>query len=452
MPLPIIAPSWAHTRQEIARKLRDLITGTAAGGSTTTLTDTGDLDRWPTTPQYLLGSEVSVIAGTGAVESRHVTTHAKAGGTVTLTVPTWTAPDTTSDYEIHKIGGRGFDKADYDEAMNQAIYSLSDTYWTDVYSVPFGIERSGNGSQNQSVVRYEYPMPSGFLYLYGVDFLNSPAASRNPLGYATTVRALGDATARTRVWQGFKVQQSGWYEWVSVAIQKVGTPTDNLTCLIMTDSSGIPSGTTVTNGTSDNLDGSTPQERLGYSVFRFDPPVYLTQDTQYHMVFARSAAVSGSNYWRLAEDTNDTYGEGTMGVYDAVTYTAVSGSDLCFAIFGASTNWKAFRSPYWQYKRVGSDQIYIPVLPDDGTPIRLRGGAPLSTVTTSAMTAALEAAAITIPPEYMIAYAVKALLGSKVGQSLPDNYAQALQAANAVILDKPKPHRALPTNTVEVYA
>ena len=450
MPAPIIAPAWKAVRQEISRRLGDLITGTAAGGSTTTITDTGDLDRYPVTPQYLLGSEVSVVAGTGAVQSRHVTTHGKSGGTVTLTVPTWTAPDTTSDYEIHKIGGRGFDKIDYDEAMNSAIYSLSDQYWTDGFTVPFGIERSGNGSQNQSVVRYEYPMPTGYLYLYGVDFLDAPAAARNPMGFATTVRNFGDATARTRLWQSFKVTQSGWFEWVSVGIQKVGSPTDTITCTIMTDSSGVPSGTTVTNGASDTIDGSAADERLKYMVFRFDPPVYLEQNIQYHMVFSKSTAVNASNYFRIAEDDNNTYGDGTAGTYDAVSYTAVSGSDLCFALFGASTNWRSFKYPHWQYRRVGGDQIYLPTLPNDGTPIRIRGGQPLSAVTTSAMTTTTETAAVTIPPEYMIGYAISSLLAGKVGQSLPDNYGQALAAARGII-DKPKPRRELLPNSIKVY-
>lgn len=450
MPIPIIAPSWETIRREIASRLNDNIFGTAAGGTTTSLTDTGDIDRYPTTPAYLLGAEISVVGGTGAVQSRTITAHTKTGGTVTLTVPTWTAPSTDSDYEIHNIGGRGFTKEQYDNAMNQAIYALSSSYWTDTYSVPFGVERFGGRDDALGFPRFEYPMPSGFLYLYGVDYLAVPPQARNPLGYADTFRALGDATARTRLFQGFKVNVDGWYEWVSVAMNKIGSPTDNLTVEIHTDSAGVPSGTTVTSGTSDTVTGSTLDERVRYVPFRFDPPVYLTNGTQYHLVLRRSTAVDAVNYYRVAEDDDNTYADGTLGTYDGSTYTAVSGSDACFALFSASTRWRPIRN--WEYRRIGSDVIYLPSLPDDGTPIRLRGAAALAAASVgSAATNATENLAITIPPEYMIAYAVYQLTSGRAGRQSQDNFNQMAQWASR-ILDKPRPRRGLPANSVQVWA
>lgn len=444
MPLPIIAPTWTNVRREIASRLDDNISGLAAGGSTTTLTDTGDLDSYPA--GSLKGAEVSVVGGTGAVQSRHVTDHTKTGGTVTLTVPTWTASSTDSLYEIHQLNGRGFTKEQYDNAMNQAIYAISTSYWTDINSVAFGIERFGGREDAMGFPRFEYPMPSGYLYIYGVDYLAIPPQTYNPFGYADTFRALGDATARTRLFQGFKINVSGWYEWVSVAIGKVGSPTDNLTVDIQTDSAGVPSDTAITNGVSDTVVGSTLDERTRYVPFRFDPPVFLTADTQYHLVFKRSAAVDASNYYRLAEDTDGTYTDGTAGTYAPSTYTAVSGSDFCFAVFAASTRWRPLKG--WSYRRIGSDIIHLPNLPPDGTPIRIRGGAPLSAFSS---TSATEATAITIPPEYMIAYAVYQLTSARAGRSLPDNYNQMAQWATR-ILDKPRPRRALPPNTVQVWA
>ena len=128
MPLPILAPDWYVIRRRIARRLGDNIDGLAAGGSSTTLTDTGDLDRYPTTPQYLLGAELTwldVSDGAGSVLTQHVTTHAKTGGTVTLTTPTMAFTPAASDpYELHKIGGKGFSRHSYDEAMAPALHFL----------------------------------------------------------------------------------------------------------------------------------------------------------------------------------------------------------------------------------------------------------------------------------------------------------------------------------------
>jgi hypothetical protein len=455
LPLPIITPSWKDARRQIARKLGDNIDGTASGGTVTTLTDTGDIARYPTSPQFLLGTELTFFDADGfGVYTQHVTTHAQAGGTVTLTFPTApVAPVSGDEYEIHKISGRGFSRYQYDDAMNQAIYSLSDQYWTDADAIPFGIERGIGVDNHQGVTRYEYPMPSGFLYLAGIDYLGINASTLYPYANADTYRALGDATARTRLTQGFKVNQSGWYEYLSVAMNKVGSPTDNLTAAIHTDSSGIASGTVITDGTSDTVLGSGLDERTRYVVFRFNPPIYLTGGTQYHFVLARSTSVNASNYYRLAEDSSGSYSDGTAGTYNASIYAAVSASDFCFALFTASTRWLPLRHKVdWEYRRVGSDTLYIQRLPNEGAPVRLRGGAALSAASIgSSATTVTEATAITIPPEYMISFAIKHLLGDRVGRSLSDNYGQALQAAMSVI-DKPKPRRALPPNVVMVHA
>ena len=447
MPLPIIAPSWRSVRQEIASRFDDNITGTAVGGSTTTLTDTGDLDHHPA--GYLKGAEVSVVAGTGAVQARHITDHTKTSGTVTLTVPTWTTPDTTSEYEIHKLAGRGFSKDQYDTAMAEAVYALSSSYWTDADTVAFGVERLGGREDAMGFPRFEYPLPTGLLYIYGVDYLAIPPQSWNAFGYADTLRSLGDATARTRLSQGFKVNVNGWYEWVTVAMNKIGSPTDNLTVDIQTDSSGVPSDTAVTDGTSDTVLGSGLNERTKYVPFRFDPPVFLTADTQYHIVLKRSTAVNASNYYRVAEDTGGTYSYGTLATYAPSTYTAVSGSDISFAVFAASTRWRPIRN--WKYRRVGDGLIYLPTLPHDAVPIRIRGATALSAPSVgSSATAATEALAVTIPPEYMIAYAAYQLTSARAGRNLPDNYNQMAQWATR-ILDKPKPRRPLPPNALQVF-
>lgn len=447
MAAPTIQHTFQVVRRRVASTLGDNIYGTAAGGSTTTLTDTGDIDRFPTTPQYLLGAELSTIIGTNLGQTRRITTHAKTGGTVTLTVSTWLAPSSDTTYEIHDIGGIGFEKEQYDNAIKNAIDSLADAYFTDTYNVYFGIERHNNPQGAPGWPRHEYPMPSGFNYIFGIDRLASPPRAFNPMGYMDTYRALGDATARTRLSQGFKVYETGMYEWVSVAMNKVGSPTDSLTCTINTNSSGVPSGTVPTNGTSDTVTGSTLDERLRYVVFRFDPPVYLSADTTYHLVLARSTAVDSTNYYNVAEDTSNVYSDGTLSTYDDATWSAVTGSDIGFAIFAASTLWIPLRHKSgWEYKRVGSDFIYIPKLPREGTPIRIRGGAAIAEPTA-------ETDNIPVRTEYVVAYAIQELLANASGRrGSRDSTGQARAWAEHVMKSTPRPIRHLPPNAIQVFA
>lgn len=441
MPAPTITVTRQALRERISRRLDDLVSGTASGGTTTTMTDTGDIDRYPTTPQYFLGAEVTIVAGTGATQSRHVTTHSKTGGTVTLTVPTWTAPSTDSDYEIHKIGGRGFTYDQYNDAINSAVDALADSYFTDLSRVVF--------ASQQDPERHEYPIAlSGLNYLYAVEYLNNYPASYLRLNQFDTYRNLGDATARTRLFQGFQVPDTNWYEWVVVPMLKVGSPTDNLTIEIHTNSSGVPSGTTVTDGTSDTFTGSTLDVELRLVPFRFNPPVYLSSSTQYHLVFVRSSAVNASNYYKVAEDDDNQYSDGTAGTYDASTYTAVSGSDFPFYIFKYSNDWRRLQpKTQWRVTAVGdstNQQLFLPRLPHEAVPIRLLGLAPIAQPSADTTN-------IPIRPEWVEAFAVDFLLKGRAGRQLTDDYANAARAWAQQKLSLPRPTRAFPPNTVQLY-
>ena len=443
MAAPTVALTFRNLRRRLARRFDDNIDGTAAGGSTTTITDTGDIDRFPTTPQYLLGSEVTHINSTNTVQSRFVTTHAKSGGTVTLTVPTWTTPTAGDNYEIHNIAGRGFPRVSYEDAINAAIDSVVDGYWTDTDTVHFGME--GGGNQSQSIPkRVEYPVPGSLNYLYSLEYLRAAPTADNPIANAESLRSFGKTTGPTRLAQGFKVQQSGWYEWFMVAINAVGTNTDNLTLSIMGDSSGVADNSALTDGVSDTFAGSKVDERNRFIPFRMTPPLYLTQGTQYHWSLARSGSTSDTLYYRLPEDTGNSYGDGVAQTFTPSTYTAVSGSDFCFAIFPASTQWMNIGASHWSYRRVGTDGLYIPGDYYEGTPIRICGGTAIAEVSAETDT-------VPIRPEYVEAYAVRYLLGQRSAYRQAEDLQRASQWAEQV-LRQPRPIRNLPPNAVKVFA
>jgi hypothetical protein len=427
-------------RQQIARRLGDDISGTASGGSTTTLTATGDISRLPTSPSALTGAEISTIQGTNAGQARHITGHSVLAGTVTLTVPTWSAPDSTTTYEIHRLNGRGFTKAQYDDAIWSAIDDLEDDWANDYSAVPMAFEVR---AVLQGETRTVYPMPSGFNRVYGVDFLGIAPHTGCSSAFRTTYRALGDASARTKLWQSFQVQQTGWYEWFSLHLAKVGSPTDNLSLTIMTTSGGLPSAA-VTDGTCAVIDGSTLNENSRYLPFQATNKVFLTKDTTYALVLSRSGATDGNNYYRWSEDDqsqgSDHYTLGSAGTYNGSAYSAVTGSDFCFQVFRAHDEWKALRQKVgWQYKRVDGGAIYIPYVSYDGVPIRIRGLAPVER--TSA-----ETDTIPIPTDYCEAFAIRHLMSGYVGRALPDNYAQAAAFADNILTKRRRPVRALPPN------
>ena len=265
---------------------------------------------------------------------------------------------------------------------------------------------------------------------------------------------MGDDAARLRLGQGFKVYQSAFYQYVVIPMNKVGTITDNLSVRVL--SAIATTGTAVTDGTSDSIDGSLVDERTRNIVFQFNPPIYLTANTQYYWSLERSGTASASNYWRVAEDTGANYGDGVAYDYStAGSYVATSpASDFCFAVFRQADRWIPFKQKRsgldgWEYRRVGSDQIWLPYLPRDMAPVRIRGLAPLAE---TAATLAAETVAVPIRPEWVEAFAVNYLLGGRSGRQSVDNYHQGARTWAEKILMGPKPLRMLPPNSIRVYA
>jgi len=105
---------------------------------------------------------------------------------------------------------------------------------------------------------------------------------------------------------------------VALEVQEVGTPSDNLYIEIQTDSAGSPSGTVVTNGTSNNLAVSAiGLDRVTRQISWPTPPTLVSGAT-YWAVIRRSGANDASNYVRTYRLT----GTGDIPGYVTKTYTA----------------------------------------------------------------------------------------------------------------------------------
>lgn len=415
---------------------------TASGGSASTIT--GTVPALLVLPDdHLNGSEVNVVDGTGEGQSSFCTDYGVFSNIATLTVPGTlsTPPDGTSVIEVHKLRGLGFGKAQYDDAINAAIRAAAKGYWTDHESLAFGYE-SNSGSARHAAARVDYTMPSGFKYLWDVQVLGRAAVARWPSGNKRTYRALGDASARTRLGQGFRAGQDCTVQYVAVLMRKVGSPADNLTLYLSANSSGLP-GTLLTNGTSVAVLGSTLETQERYVIFALAAPASLVGDTQYHWEIRRSAAVSGTDYYELAEDNATGYPDGTLALYNGSSWSAVSGSSACFGV-NPPAPWVSLQASLWRFRR-GTNELSIGLELADATPIRLLGGAPIAELTSDDST-------VPIDPGWVTEFVRQHLARLEVGAMSPDDTKSKASSALQGLQISPPPWRPLPANSIEVYA
>lgn len=152
-----------------------------------------------------------------------------------------------------------------------------------------------------------------------------------------TIYNVGDATTSARRGQSFVITDANAsdieLQFINLLVNKGGTPSDNLYIEIQTDSSGAPSGTVVTNGTSSTLaGGSVTGGAYANYKFTFATPPSLTSGTTYWIVARRSGAVDGANYFRLAGSNSSVYSGGNLSTYDSTsgTWSATAAADLSF--------------------------------------------------------------------------------------------------------------------------
>lgn len=158
-----------------------------------------------------------------------------------------------------------------------------------------------------------------------------------PPGYQTTDYNLRDAAARTSISQGFKCNTSSTVTKVKLWLKKTGAPagTDTVTLAIQTDSSGVPSGSAVTNGTATAVDISdTITTSYAWITFTFSTNPSLTAGTQYHLVLTGAFTVDAAACIQWGVDSYDViYPDGTMSVNDGTTWTSDTLYNACFEVY-----------------------------------------------------------------------------------------------------------------------
>lgn len=439
-------------RQQIARQLDDYESGTVVSASSTndTVIVTGRLERFPANPPYLRGAEISFVSST--VESTVImnvqtnsTNHQRV---LTLSSLTYDR-NSTSEFEIHNIGGRGFTKAQYDQAINNAIDVLADGTFAPTLFSSYGAASVASPFDSQGTPTFEYPLPPSvdFNYIYQVDFLGVSPALTASFGNHKTTRNLGYDSNTQYVTQSFTVPQTGWYEYVSVPLKKVGTPSYGVTLTIESDSSGDPSGVAGSVGSSNTVAVTDiDSQRFRYIVFRLSSAVRLTAGTTYHIVLKMSTASnSTSNYYQVSEDTSKGYGDGDIASGSTVpAWTRTTTSNMAFVLFTASDRWLPMERENWKLVRGTTSSVRIPRLPNEGTPFRIHGLAPIAHVTA-------ESDVVQVRPEFVRALAILELLSGRVGQVKTDNYADGARVWAQQVQVRPNPRTPLPPNSVRVF-
>jgi len=155
-----------------------------------------------------------------------------------------------------------------------------------------------------------------------------------PCGYQTFDQNWRDVTANTNISQGFKPNTSSTVTKVRLWLKKTGAPTGNITISIETDTAGVPSGTSVTNGDSQNVDVTTLTTGYGWVTFTFAANPTLVAGTQYHIVLQGSFAISPTACVSWGADNYDViYPSGSMSLYGGATWTAQTLYKACFEVY-----------------------------------------------------------------------------------------------------------------------
>ena len=122
-----------------------------------------------------------------------------------------------------------------------------------------------------------------------------PEIAVNMIGLSSSNAGFGLVASNNQVAQSFTPGSSFSLARMDVIIAKFGAPTDNWFVEIQTNNAGLPSGTPVTNGTSNSYAGTALTTTTQEWTITWSTPPSLSSGTKYWAVFKRSGSLDGSN-------------------------------------------------------------------------------------------------------------------------------------------------------------
>ncbi|MDQ7027564.1 MAG: choice-of-anchor R domain-containing protein, partial [Anaerolineae bacterium] len=208
---------------------------------------------------------------------------------------------------------------------NGAYLAASTTYWLVLYSTVAN-EATNNKWNWQAKLSGTYANGNRAYSSNGGTSWTTDAVDHT---FTVTTSAV---TSNDSLAQGVQVSSVTNVKSVKLWLRKSGTPAGNLTVKIETDSSGSPSGTVVTNGTSATVAASSLATSYGWIEFTFSTPPSLSASTQYHLVLETTDTQSNTNYVEWGADgSSPSYASGEMKHERSATWSAES-KDAVFKV------------------------------------------------------------------------------------------------------------------------
>jgi hypothetical protein len=164
-------------------------------------------------------------------------------------------------------------------------------------------------------------------------------SARSIFAYRTAIQQLvgagganfGDAATSSAIAQSFTTSGAIDVSKIRVVLSKFGSPADNVSLDIYSDSSSTPNASIAT---ADNVyAGTVLSGTQTWVEYQFGTPVSLSAATKYWFVLTRSGSVDASNYYLARQSTTSSYANGGRSILVSGTWGAESASaDLAFQI------------------------------------------------------------------------------------------------------------------------
>jgi len=219
-----------------------------------------------------------------------------------------------------------------------------------VFRRPYGFPAEALLYAGTLLARYKRPVLAGFgsaavssgralLHLRGWwDTLGWMffSEARGYIGFngGGAVQSMGNLAASTVAAESFTVGSAAWScisAWVKIG--KYGSPADNVSVTIRSDSAGSPNTVLATA----TVAGSTLTGDLGWVRFDFGSALALSASTTYWLCVARSGALDANNYYRLAVDEGVAFAGGALKLWNGGAWgNRTPNADLVFSVNGQS--------------------------------------------------------------------------------------------------------------------
>jgi Concanavalin A-like lectin/glucanases superfamily len=176
------------------------------------------------------------------------------------------------------------------------------------FTSTFWYDRQAVGVQGDSWIQFTE----------NLQFSGSPGSGLENAAVTSSEQTIGDGPATIRITQPFFATATTIDE-IYVRLNKTGTPADNFIIEIQSDSAGNPSGTVVAAVATIAGPSMAANVQTNYTFSNLGI-TGLTVGTLYHLVFRRSGAVDGVNYYMVAVAPGKLASNGPVSYYNGSSW------------------------------------------------------------------------------------------------------------------------------------